>query len=153
MTNKPRLTMSKELVLANLSQSDLRAIRKVANAITFTPEDVLKQRYYHHDKKTGENYANGDEIIIGTHGPERKNGNLYITIYHYLEYVCKEPSVYKTVELGGYLTTQSLKLLNKLNPQYIPCKYGKYPHVINKFELAFLRKEEQLGIFEKYKKG
>ncbi len=149
-----RLKIPKELAEKCLSQSELRAIRKNNNTYqSFTHYDILRQRYYHRDKKIREeDYSNGDKIKLGTHGPELKNGKLYISIYHYLEYVCKEPNEYKTIELGGYLTEQSIMTLSKLNPQYISCEYYNYHHKINKFELEFLRKKEKSEIFEKYRK-
>lgn len=153
MADKSFLTLSREQVLGNLSQSDLREWRKNSNQIqSFNPNDILKQRYYHKDKHVSENYSNGHKIQIGTHGPELKNGNLYISIYHYLEYVCKDPNMYDTIRLGGYLTMQSDKLLKTLSVKYIACKYENYSETINKYELEFLKNEEKSGIFEQYKK-
>ena len=153
MADNSFLTLSREEVLRYLSQSDLREYRRnYTQNQSFSNHDILEQRYYHKDKQVSEPYSNGDIIQIGKHGPELKNNNLYISIYHYLEYVCKDPNTYDTIRLGGYLTMQSDNLLRALSTRYISCKYEKYPETINKFEIEFLRKEEKSGVFERYKK-
>lgn len=75
------------------------------------------------------------EMDKGFHGPEVKNGMLYMSIYHYLEYTMKGPRNYETFDLGGYLTGQS-------NGDYLVCKYECQDFEINKFNLDLLKSEE-----------
>lgn len=85
------------------------------------------------------NYSNyfkaGDgRMDVGKHGPEIFNGKLYMSIFHYLEYVNKGPRNYDTFSLGRHLTEKSI--------HYLTCKYSAQSFSINKFELDLLKQEE-----------
>lgn len=87
------------------------------------------------------NYHSAGEIEFGIHGPEIDNGNLYISIFHYLEFLGEDPRKYNTLRLGNYLTRQS-------NNDYKTCKYQTQGYSINKFKLNLLEQEE--SIFSSY---
>lgn len=120
------LTISRQQLLDQLSPSE---IRKYYNSLD---QDIFSRNYYHNDKK--DHCKNGEHIEIGTHGPETKNGNTYISIYHHLEYIKVEPSSYDTERLGLYLTNKSLS-------DYLICKYKSQNFKINKFNVTILEKE------------
>lgn len=89
------------------------------------------------DKK---NYYSAGTIEYGIHGPEISNNILYISIFHYLEYLTLNPRAYNTFSLGNYLT--------KVSSNYKVCKYESQSFRINKFDLELLKKER--GNFEKH---
>ena len=72
-----------------------------------------------------------NEMLLGSHGPEEKNGEVYISIYHYLEFLNLRPSSYNTVKLGGYLSDLA-------GDDKIPCQYSCQNFEILKFPVALL---------------
>jgi len=74
------------------------------------------------------------EMEYGLHGPEMKNGKLYISIYHYLEFTGDSPWKYNTFKLGGYLSTCS--------NDYLKCKYKNQSFEISKFNIEIIKKEK-----------
>lgn len=95
------------------------------------------------DKITNKsNYYKASEIEYGIHGPEIEDNKLYISIYHYIEYLGLSPRDYNTFKLGNYLTNCS--------SNYKECKYESQSFSINKFDLELLKKER--SSFEDYRK-
>lgn len=146
-----KLTLSAEQVKNALTPSEYREFLKKNNQVKeFSQVNILSEKYFHADKKLDHYQISGETIERGTHGPETKNGHLYISIYHYLEYILADPHKYNTISLGYYLTAESNKLPAILCPKYIICKYKAHPYEIHKYELQFLREEQKKGVFEKY---
>ncbi len=87
-------------------------------------------------------YYSAGTMEYGVDGPEVDDDKLYISIYHYLEYLGKNPRNFDTFGLGNYLTGRSSK--------YKSCKYESQPFSINKFDLDILKREE--GQFNKFEK-
>jgi len=52
-------------------------------------------------------YFSAGEMEYGIDGPEVEGNNLYISIYHYLQYLGQNPRGYDTFKLGKYLTDKS----------------------------------------------
>lgn len=88
-------------------------------------------------------YYSAGKIDKGNHGPEIDNEKLYISIYHYLQYIGEDPHDYYTDKLGNYLTTKS--------SDYKECKYETQSYDINKFNIDLLKSER--NNFDKYKKA
>lgn len=88
------------------------------------------------------NYYSAGPMEFGIDGPETSDGKLYISIYHYLEYLQRNPHDYNTFKLGQYLTS--------LSADYKVCKYLRQSFRINKFELSLL--ERELANFNQFKK-
>jgi hypothetical protein len=88
------------------------------------------------------NYFSAGAIEYGIHGPEIEEGKLYISIYHYLEFLNLNPRDYNTFKLGNYLTN--------ISSNYKECKYENQTYTINKFDLELLKKEREA--FEDYLK-
>ncbi len=89
-------------------------------------EDILNYQNY---------YSPGSiEMDYGSHGPEMKNGKLYISIYHYLEFIGDSPWKYNTFRLGEYLSTCS--------NDYLKCKYENQSFEISKFNIEVIKKEK-----------
>lgn len=88
-------------------------------------------------------YYSAGAIEQGIHGPEVSNNKLYISIYHYLEYLGLTPRNYNTLALGNYLTSISAN-------DYKTCKYKTQSFYIKKFNLDLLIGKE--SVFEDYKK-
>lgn len=86
--------------------------------------------------------AGNGQMDFGIHGPEVIEGKLFISIYHYLEYIDISPRKYDTFSLGRYLTSRSSK--------YLKCKYGSQNFEINKFELELLK--EETGEFDNFRR-
>lgn len=76
------------------------------------------------------------EMDFGTHGPEIKDDEVYISIYHFLEFLGVFPSKYQTVELGGYLSDLA-------GDDKIPCKYECQNFTILKFPVSLLEAEKE----------
>jgi len=102
---------------------------KKVNSNTLTPnnrfDDILQYKRY---------YKACEEMEYGIHGPEVKDGKLYISIFHYLQFIGKNPKSYDTFSLGNYLTNAS--------SYYETCQYACQNFNINKFDLDLLQKEE-----------
>lgn len=75
------------------------------------------------------------QMDYGTHGPELKDDNLYISIFHYLEFIGQAPSKFDTFNLGKWLTESSDK-------DILSCKYACQSFSINKFNLVLLQQLE-----------
>lgn len=86
-------------------------------------------------------YFAAGRIKEGIHGPEKSNGKVYISIYHYLDFIGEDPRDYDTFNLGRALTDLS-------NGDYRSCKYDSQTFRINKFTLQTLQEHE--GIFDDY---
>lgn len=89
------------------------------------------------------NYYSAGEIEYGIDGPEIYEDKLYISIYHYLEFIGENPRNYNSLKLGEYLTLKS--------NDYKVCKYKSQHFDINKFNLELLKEER--SNFNKYKKA
>lgn len=89
-------------------------------------DEILNYQNYYSPGSTDMEY--------GSHGPEMKNGNLYISIYHYLEFVGDAPWKYNTFRLGEYLSTCS--------NDYLKCKYENQSFEISKFNIEVIEKEK-----------
>lgn len=92
--------------------------------------------------KNYSNYYSACDIEHGIHGPEEIEGKLFISIYHYLQYINENPQNYDTFTLGNYLTSKSIT--------YTKCKYVCQNYEINKFNSELLKIER--NNFDKYKK-
>lgn len=82
-------------------------------------------------------------IEWGIHGPEiGADGKVYISVFHYLEYIGEDPFKYNTKGLG----------LNLMGPGIatIQCKYKEQHFVINKFDFEYL--ESNIQKIKEYKK-
>jgi hypothetical protein len=88
------------------------------------------------------NYYSKGEMEYGIDGPEIYEDKLYISIYHYLEYINENPHNYDTFNLGLYLFTKSATILK--------CKYKAQNIEIDKYDLELLKTESDN--FKKYKK-
>jgi hypothetical protein len=88
------------------------------------------------------NYYKKCDIESGIHGPEVHEDKLYISIYHYLQYLNEDPHNYDTLNLGLYLFSKSATLRK--------CKYECQNFEIDKYNLELLKTERTN--FEKYKK-
>lgn len=90
------------------------------------------------------NYYSDGPMDFGIDGPEIDNQKLYISIYHFLQYIGEDPHNYDTYSLGNYLTKKSL--------DYKTCKYMCQSFNINKFnfELLIIEKNNFLS-FKKIK--
>jgi hypothetical protein len=88
------------------------------------------------------NYYSAGEIEYGIDGPEINGDKLYISIYHYLEFIGENPRNYDTLKLGEYLTSKSF--------DYKVCKYKSQHFDINKFNLELLKEER--SNFSNYRK-
>lgn len=88
------------------------------------------------------NYYSAGSMEYGVDGPEIEDNKLYISVYHYLQYLGENPRDYDTFGLGNYLTGMSLN--------YKSCKYESQSFSINKFDLDLLKKEERQ--FTRYKR-
>lgn len=80
------------------------------------------------------NYYSAGTTEYGVDGPEIEDSKLYLSVYHYLQYLGENPRDYDTFRLGNYLTGMSLN--------YKSCKYESQSFSINKFDLDLLKKEE-----------
>lgn len=89
-------------------------------------------------------YFEAGTIEKGIHGPEINNGKLYMSIFHYLEYMQMGPRSYDTFKLGNYLTGRSAG-------DYQECKYDTQHFHINKFNLELLKRE--MPNFRVYRKS
>ena len=87
------------------------------------------------------NYYKKCDIESGIHGPEVHEDKLYISIYHYLQYLNEDPHNYDTLNLGLYLFSKSATLRK--------CKYECQNFEIDKYNLELLQTER--NNFEKYK--
>jgi hypothetical protein len=81
-------------------------------------------------------YYSAGGIENGIHGPEMYNDNLYISIYHYLQFKGRNPNSYDTFKLGG--------VLSRNNPDYRECKYKGQSFSIKKFNLKTIFENENL---------
>jgi hypothetical protein len=105
----------------------------------------MKEKCY----KTEEvmNYSNyfeagNGEMDFGQHGPEIEDDVLFISIYHFLEFLGLNPKNYHTLNLGKYLT--------QISSKYLTCKYKAQSFDINKFDIDMLC--DEMENFEKYKR-
>jgi hypothetical protein len=89
------------------------------------------------------NYYSKGEIEYGIDGPEIFEDKLYISIYHYLEYINENPHNYDTFNLGLYLFKKS--------ENFRKCKYKDQNIEIDKYNLELLKTERKN--FDKYKKA
>ena len=87
-------------------------------------------------------YKACSEMDFGTHGPELHENEVYISIYHYLEFIGLNPHNYDTFKLGHTLTIMS-------SSGYLDCKYSCQGFTINKFRLELLQKNHH--IFDSYR--
>jgi hypothetical protein len=70
-------------------------------------------------------------IEWGFHGPEEgADGKIYLSVFHYLQYIGEDPFRYNTNSIG----------LNLMGPGIgtIQCKYKEQTFVINKFDFDLL---------------
>lgn len=88
------------------------------------------------------NYFKAGEIEYGIHGPEMNGDKLYLSVWHYLEYIGQNTILYDTLQLGRYLTQKS--------SSYLKCKYQSQNFEINKFDFELLKLEQ--SNFVKYLK-
>lgn len=86
-------------------------------------------------------YYKASEIEYGKHGPEAHSGDVYISIYHFMQYRKSDPSNYDTLRLGAYLSS-------RLSCGYT-CKYQVHDYSINKFKFTDLLDYEH--IFKQYR--
>ena len=77
-----------------------------------------------------------NEMDFGTHGPEIKNNEVYLSIYHFLEFLKEFPNRYNTVKLGGYLS-------DLVGDDKISCKYECQDFTILKFPVSLLLSEKE----------
>lgn len=89
-------------------------------------------------------YFTNYTLEYGKHGPEFSNDgkNIYLSVYHFLQYEGKDPSQYKTKECGGALSA--------LSTDVIPCKYKEFDYDFNKYQYQFLI--EKMDLIETFKR-
>ena len=93
------------------------------------PEEQLVENVFNY-----KSYYDAGEIDYGKHGPELINGQLYVSVYHFLEFNGYKPNQYNTNALG--------KLLSNNNSDITICKYKAHDFEIRKYNYQFLKEKE-----------
>ena len=81
-------------------------------------------------------------IEEGVHGPEMVGDNVFISVFHFLEFKGLNPFNYDTYKMGsqfGRMTSHSTR-----------CKYQTQSFWINKYDFEFM--EDNMDVVEEYKK-
>lgn len=81
-------------------------------------------------------YYAASGIEWGIHGPEKDGNDLYMSIYHFLEFKNLSPHRFDTFNLGNVLTQKS--------SDYKECKYISQEFVIKKFNLNTILDNQDL---------
>lgn len=86
-------------------------------------------------------YYNAGELDYGIHGPEQIENKVYLSIWHYLEFIGEKPFEYDTKNIGDsfHLLTDDIHY----------CKYKKYGYQHGKYDFNLLKKN--MEIFQKLK--
>ena len=112
-----------------------KKVERPWNGVQESPEGLIK------NAMDFPNYFNAGEIDYGVHGPELINGQLYMSIYHYLEFNAYSPRSFNTNALGKYLSTN--------NSDISICKYKAHDFEIRKYNYHFLKsKESEFEVFK-----
>ena len=89
------------------------------------------------------NYFKSCDIEYGAHGPEVHNGEVYISLYHYMQFNDINPRGYDTFKLGSALTR------NRAGDM-LECKYECQGFKIIKYPFSYIQENENM--FEDYTK-
>jgi hypothetical protein len=76
-------------------------------------------------------YFKGKKIEYGVDGPELKEGKIYISVYHFLEFNGIDPHAYDVFTIGNYFT--------RLTSDFLTVKYQNDDFKINKYHFNFLK--------------
>ena len=89
-----------------------------------------------------ENYYSAGTMDYGIDGPELTDGTVYISVYHFLEFMGEKPWDYDTFKMGQafYGITSDRK----------KCKYLSQNFEIGKYSFELI--EERMDIVEQFKK-
>ena len=82
------------------------------------------------------NYFRAGSIEYGIHGPEDKDGKVYLSVFHYLEFKGLNPRNYETFKLG--------QSLSSLTSDSIACKYSNQNFRILKYPFSFIESKSDL---------
>jgi hypothetical protein len=88
------------------------------------------------------NYYSAGSIEYGKHGPEEKDGEIYLSVFHYLEFNRLNPRDYNTFKLGQALAS--------LTSDSTACKYSNQSFQILKYPYSFIQSNDDL--VESFKK-
>ena len=83
-------------------------------------------------------YFSAGDVEYGINGPELVDGKIYMSIYHYLEFIRENPRRFNTLKIG--------LILAETNDDIKKCKYIKHKFEIKKYSFELL--EENIGLFE-----
>jgi hypothetical protein len=86
-------------------------------------------------------YFSNNEIEYGVHGPELVDGEVYISVYDYLQFKNKLAYNYDLLKISDVMSALSN------DNDYIVCKYKGQPLEIKKFKFGLLEKRQD--IFQK----
>lgn len=75
------------------------------------------------------NYYDAGELDYGNHGPEIHDNEVYLTLYHFLQFHDIDPKDYNTLKLGAYLYA--------IRPNDPKCKYTKFNYAHTKHPYSF----------------
>lgn len=125
-----KLSMSKSRFSQHLS-GDQKIEFIASNKIQPTDENILNFKLYFKGKK----------VEYGENGPELKEGKIYISVYHFLEFNGINPHNYDVFSMGNYLSS--------LTSDYCIVKYVMDDFKINKYPYDFIRRNN--NILEQFK--
>ncbi len=69
--------------------------------------------------------------------PEEKDGKIYISIYHFMEYNGINPELYYTLNIGLYF-------YENITKDVISCFYTNYPHKIDKYDYEIIKRNQHI---------
>ena len=125
-----KVSMSKSRFSQHLS-GDQKIEFIASNKIQPTNENILNFKMY----------FKGKTLEYGENGPELKEGKIYISVYHFLEFNGINPHNYDVFAMGNYLA--------RLTSDYCIVKYVSDDFKINKYHYDFIRLNN--NILEQFK--
>lgn len=81
-------------------------------------------------------YYSAGQMDYGVDGPELINGTVYISVYHFLEFMGEKPWEYDTFKMG--------QAFYGISRDFKKCKYLSQDFEIGKYDFEFLEERNEL---------